>query len=1275
MNRPAGLPREAIRLGWEDGGRGRVENNVGKEQTRGKTSRGEWYQMDPHGVLESLVIEIANNAFYNIEPVIESLPYPMRVRKSLFTGKHLPLTYPLPKRIDKSFQGHAGLMAYDLIAIAGVDVNTFTPQERLNLASYVLHGGALILFGGSCSFGKSDGTYQLLEGALPADIPLGGEIDVYEKGELGEGHPVTKGLVGDFGMVSRVHPLEIKPEGKVLLKAGGHPVVVAGEVGKGRVVLVATYPETDHFKTPLRQAQGGEQSRTTDGTEVRFEQGFFAGGDYRNLMRQAISWLLGRDSDLSVERFEAMLGEERVGPESACGQLSLVPGATASLKAVVSGPGEGKGKAIFRILKADERLLSLRREPQFEEVVSEREIEIGKEGETVSFTWQAEDAPSSAGLYRARMEFRGKDPNRKRQPSHLVPVDEWAVVREVEFRVKKEKGLTVSLEGGKYVFNEGMKIIFVVEGVGEVASGGALVSAQMTDSNGAVLKGWSLKAGELPARLDYEVPNLARGEYTFTATMKGEGGETLDSVEQAFYVVDPVPQDDDLRFVGSLMRNGLTENRIRQEIEDRLRHGFNVLTATAPIGGYEEGSVLYRRGDYSDWLALDNGMMLWGEYEGISHLTLHGPWWDENDGTNPTRPCVLTPEYRKHLREFLGQKFSVAERIPRLLTMEILDEPHALPPNVCHCEVCEKEYERRYGEKMPSWRSLKDERGLRRLNYFNWVGDYFAEGFKINYEIIKEVRKRVKANHVIAPLAWGRFHIEYCLADDLKWTPYCDTLEFDNYCYMYANFRCAKQLPFHDFHYEFAAYRQLGRKFDKRIGFFIQLDDRDYPQDVEPIRAPAELAYTAIGQGAKDFHLMFKPTFAGNFGLREEKWDDFGGQLVKIRQASPVIANSRRMKGKLAMVFSYSNHVLNPSPIKLPPGFIGIGFYRKDELPYDGIYPWGNTPYNGFELLLRGFGEAELIHETLVAEGEGEQYRALALWRVGVLSDAAAEKIVKFVREGGLLLCDQIPGRNEKGEESHILDVLFSGRERPFYGDLRVTESSYGEGKTLLFNQDIDDAYSEAILGDNRQLWDLLEEKVRDFLFQNGVLPHAYSENPQIEASLFDGEGSLLLVTVNHSPDWEESTVYLYNPPIQPKHAIDLITMDEIPVVNVGDAFAVDVELSERRGQVLGLYTELPSSQRVEVGGAEIARGDDLSYTISLLNKSGKPCRGRHVVEITVVDGEGKAQPRYGGLVSTKNGVYARTMPIALNEVAGEWTISAFDRFTREKNSVSFQVK
>ncbi|MGC8805528.1 MAG: hypothetical protein ACP5QD_06320, partial [Candidatus Ratteibacteria bacterium] len=113
--------------------------------------------MDPHGIREALVIEQANQAGYYFDEIISSLPFPMRVRKSYYIRKNLPFTYPLPKRIDETFQGRTGLLAYDLIIISGVDVHEFSPEEQLNLISYVEHGGALIFTGGSYAFEKSDG--------------------------------------------------------------------------------------------------------------------------------------------------------------------------------------------------------------------------------------------------------------------------------------------------------------------------------------------------------------------------------------------------------------------------------------------------------------------------------------------------------------------------------------------------------------------------------------------------------------------------------------------------------------------------------------------------------------------------------------------------------------------------------------------------------------------------------------------------------------------------------------------------------------------------------------------------------------------------------------------------------------------------------------------------------------------------------------------------------------------------------------------------------------
>ena len=73
--------------------------------------------MDPEGVREVFYAECGAAPDYGVRAAIRDLPFAVRSKESLFTGVHLPLTRPLPKRLDATLQQFTSLHAYDAIVL------------------------------------------------------------------------------------------------------------------------------------------------------------------------------------------------------------------------------------------------------------------------------------------------------------------------------------------------------------------------------------------------------------------------------------------------------------------------------------------------------------------------------------------------------------------------------------------------------------------------------------------------------------------------------------------------------------------------------------------------------------------------------------------------------------------------------------------------------------------------------------------------------------------------------------------------------------------------------------------------------------------------------------------------------------------------------------------------------------------------------------------------------------------------------------------------------
>ncbi len=145
------------------------------------------------------------------------------------------------------FPDAAGLSEYDVVVVANVNGKSFGKSAG-DLAEYVRNGGSLFLLGGRFAFG---GQYR--ESALAAVAPVAfpgvkrWNSDLTEVVAGLEIKPGPDSLGPGFGgltwssapRVFWAHDVIPKNGTKVLLTAGGKPVLVAGESGKGRVAVFA----------------------------------------------------------------------------------------------------------------------------------------------------------------------------------------------------------------------------------------------------------------------------------------------------------------------------------------------------------------------------------------------------------------------------------------------------------------------------------------------------------------------------------------------------------------------------------------------------------------------------------------------------------------------------------------------------------------------------------------------------------------------------------------------------------------------------------------------------------------------------------------------------------------------------------------------------------------------------------------------------------------------------------------------------------------------------
>ncbi|MFA6110956.1 MAG: glutamine amidotransferase [Candidatus Latescibacterota bacterium] len=1055
------------------------------------------------------------------------------------------------------------------------------------------------------------------------------------------------GRVGTYEPLAAALPVEVGFAEDVVVEAPAragpaHPVTHGLPPFTGRVQRV-------HAVTPKAGAQvllevngqpllvAGERGcgrtlylNTYPLCSVAVEGSFFADRSYPDLIRQAALWLTGAEARLL---FDAVAVPEAVSPgETVRLEARCAPGGVATMAAALRANGQTLAAASVAVAPSGVAVVDL-------EVPSTPDLPA-----TVLLTLEGRDAGGAA------LAFRG-----------------------VAVAVRPEIDLVLEPQAGVEALAPGMELVMawsLTDRRGQRS--GLAFGAQVLDPHGAVLHTWDqLPPAAEPLR--WTVGLLCSGTYTLRASLaEADGGRILRTCVRTFEVVDPPDNEHYFPFVTEALPDGdgvcVSAEDLAAMVDDAAAHGFTAMS----LGGADHSEPLTnlqrvrRQGERH---AQARGLRLVVPFV---HLV---PSYSR---TAPPEVCVYSPEFDRALAAQAGPLLEQGRKIARLFMMEILDEPLVAGPMICRCPRCLARFHAAHGYPMPDWdESCRPGAEAARTDLLQFVSDYWAEVFRRVYRFKQDSGVSFDVHHTFCQLTFGSFVSSYYWRDGFAWTPYCDRFDWDVYPYIYPIWRGHLELRCPNLRYHFAGHRSLARYHGKPMGHWLDLSDRNVPHWVPPVRASSELLYTAIGQDAKLVRTFYNLTFGRNNGARRERWDDLGAELRKVGRCAAVLTQVHKVPARLAMLFPATDWALrhHTHAEDLPPGTPAADFPVKwDEAPLDDSFPFAGTPYNAFELLLRAFGEADLIPEPMVVAGGLQHHRALALWGTRYLGRQAAQAIVRFVHDGGLLLGDGIADRDERGQPLDEMADLFGTRFEPLCDDLAATTAQVGRGATLLFNAEVNAAYTGAVLAHDDRLRQALEGAIWDFLAQHGVVSHARPANPEFEVDLLEGEGCFLLVVVNHNDRDDETRVELLDPPSSVGFVVDMASGEPVAVEARDGHRWLHLRLGERRGIILGVYPRQPVGHALTLAAPSCRRGEPLCYQVQVLDQAGQPAPGSHPVEITVRDAAGQVRTRYGGSRATRAGRYARQTPLALNEVPGTWEIEVRDPLTRTVSRGRFRV-
>ena len=123
-----------------------------------------------------------------------------------------------------------------------------TPNRLTAIHDYVADGGALVMIGGYMTFQGIDGKARYhgtpVEDALPVVMQATDDRVELPEGNnpvaVSSGHPILKGIEGEWPVFLGYNRFTARPEAEVLLTIGNDPFVVVGKYKKGRSAAFAS---------------------------------------------------------------------------------------------------------------------------------------------------------------------------------------------------------------------------------------------------------------------------------------------------------------------------------------------------------------------------------------------------------------------------------------------------------------------------------------------------------------------------------------------------------------------------------------------------------------------------------------------------------------------------------------------------------------------------------------------------------------------------------------------------------------------------------------------------------------------------------------------------------------------------------------------------------------------------------------------------------------------------------------------------------------------------
>ncbi len=740
-------------------------------------------------------------------------------------------------------------------------------------------------------------------------------------------------------------------------------------------------------------------------------------------------------------------------------------------------------------------------------------------------------------------------------------------------------------------------------------------------------------AGHTPASARFAgvLPDLAAGEYRLElAAIRNH--RAIVRTTSPCYVVDPLDRAGFFPIMSIIgIRGGghcLNEAGIRARVRDLVAHGFN----TAAIIGTNDFRTDHP--DYAQFLnayaesfAQQCGMAVAFEYTSLQRLRRK----------DRTRPCVFDPAYRAAVQQDIAWKIDAARRIPRLLSVKVIDEPCLGLRNMDFCKYCRAEFRARFGIPMP--RTMPPETAVYpRWALARFISSYAGRAYATTAGLVRSrgARFDLLLTYMAAGLGYGRPLTAQ--EDALDWSRTVQRADFDVYPYFYPR---SQRIRMVQAAFCMAFMRDAARLRKIPWGFYIELDDRNWPFQKNPKEATAECAFTAIAAGADYLNSFIHRLAETGTQARPERWEVAGRALRQIRRLGPLLQAMPAPRAHLALFYPNTQEAA------------GNGYERPDYF---------------LAALNAGFGDVDLINERTVRETGTIPYAALILGKTEVVHADFVPRLQHWLRAGGTLFCDALPRQDHRGEK---INWEFSTRVKGAtasegrIGPFRFTVTPVGRGRIVFLRNDVQaefralveaDPLSPARVGDFRRALGALFRR-----FVHPIVSIAYRETARsvdlIQAGLRGNADAALIFVVNHQPDPQRVTVRLWN--ARYTRLVDAVTATPIPFNRESTGpIRFSLAVKGRWARCIAAFHRPPVRLEAKVFTPTVRPGGRLRCQARLLDVAGRPVSGANLLDCAVRGPNGRIVTRFSGAHAPRRGILSAEFPVPVNAVPGRYTLT-----------------